>query len=530
MLNTTPIKKTNSTTRPLRILFASSEVHPLMKTGGLADVSANLPKALGELGLDVRIVMPAYYDTLEKAGPLKKVARLSVQSQEVIILETTLPETALKVWLVAALPFAGRRGDPYTGAYNKERPDNAQCFNLFCQVVSEIAVGLTVGNGKPSWQPAIVHCNDWQTGLVPVHLLQKPYAPPTLFTIHNLAYQGLFPYSTFLELGLDESLWRFDALEYYDQLSFIKGGITFSKWVNTVSPHYADEITTPDFGKGLDALLRYRRESFNGILNGIDPDEWNPANDKHIENNYDANTITRKKKNKSALQKSFGLTQAPHIPVFGWVGRLAKQKGIDLLIESLPALLKLPMQLVIIGSGDKDSEEALKRWSDHYPDKMAVFIGFDETIAHRIIASADFFLMPSRYEPCGLTQMYSLRYGTVPVASKVGGLVDTIVPLSTESVKQHASTGILFDIEADDSLSSSGADGSLPSAGADGSLPSAVDRALQLYENQALYQRIQLNAIRQDFSWHQSAEHYLEVYRRILQPDSSHQQQAISPL
>lgn len=510
----------NNNNDRLKVLFASSEVYPLIKTGGLADVSFNLPKHLAEIGVDIRIVMPAYYDTLiklrqENRDLLSVVSPLQEGIKEFSILETTLPQTThpqstqpqttITVWLIETAEFSERPGNPYVDVNGTEWTDNAHRFSLFCDAVTAIARGID----ELKWLPDIVHCNDWHTGLVPAQLsLYKP-SPATLFTIHNIAYQGLFPHSTFVELGLDESLWRYDALEFHNQLSFIKGGLVFSDWVNTVSPHYAKELTTAKFGHGLDAILRHRQASFSGIINGIDLNEWNPRNDPHIKVHYSEKTLEQKKSNTIELQRAFKLEIKQETSLLGWVGRLTEQKGLDLLLTTLPELIKLPIQLILLGDGDKNYENALKKWADKYPEKIAIHIGYDEALAHRIIAGSHFFLMPSNFEPCGLTQMYSQHYGTIPIASKVGGLVDTIVNINVDTLANHSATGFLFDDDEN------------------GNLLSAVKSAIKLHQNPSVYRTVQSTAMGKNFSWQKSAQNYLEIYQRIA--DNRKVREAIPP-
>ncbi|MCP3907132.1 MAG: glycogen synthase GlgA [Oceanicoccus sp.] len=479
-----------ATDKPLKVLFASSEIYPLAKTGGLADVAFNLPKTLATLGVDIRWVMPAYKEALDllKQQPIKSIALNGIS-----LLETTLPETKLTLWLVDAPGLFDRSGGPYGDASSAGWPDNAERFYQFCQVISDMALG----RATLDWQPDIVHCNDWHTGLVPAWLRQHPQAPATIFTVHNAAYQGLFPYSTFVNLGLDPALWRFDALEFHDQLCFIKGGLMFADWLTTVSPNYARELTQPLTGSGLDAIFRYRQDTFSGICNGIDTTEWNPEHDHYISQTYDEKTLNDKPLNKGELQKKFNLEQNPNHCVLGWVGRLSEQKGIDLLLDSLGELIKLPIQLVLLGRGDARYEQALVSWAQKHPQQIAVKIDYKDALAHQIIAGADFFLMPSGFEPCGLTQMYSQRYGTPPIASNVGGLVDTVVNITTESLSAGTASGILFSPHNQNSLLS------------------AIKSAIRLYKNPETYRVVQQNAMSKDFSWQRSAQHYKAIYQHI---------------
>ncbi len=477
-----------------KILFASSEAYPLIKTGGLGDVSGCLPPALKALQQDIRLVLPAYREILLRDGKIRTIARLTLPSGRVKILERSLPGSRLKVWLVECPPYFDRPGNPYQGPNGLPWPDNAERFALFCHAICALALDQAGLN----WQPDLVHCNDWQTGLVPALLSRQSERPATLFTIHNLAYQGLFPESVFPTLNLPWAFWSPHALEFYGQLSFIKGGLVFADRINTVSPTYAKEIQTPEFGCGLDGLLRYRRNRLSGILNGIDKG-WNPARDPALVENYSIRNLEGKRKNKLALLRESGLPSKGNRPLLAFIGRLVEQKGIDLLLEILPRLRELPAQIIFLGSGEKRYEEALQRLARDHCDDIAVHIGFDEQLAHRIEAGADIFLMPSRFEPCGLNQMYSLRYGTPPVVHRVGGLADTVVDTTPATLQNGTATGIVFD-RPDDAT-----------------FMEAVKRAVLLYQQQEGYWRpLQQQGMRQDFSWRRSARSYLELYQQTL--------------
>ena len=414
-----------------KILFVTSEAHPLMKTGGLGDVCGSLPQALQTLGADVRLLLPGYRDSRAQAGQLKPVAQITVPllTQPVTLLEGKLPGTDIQVWLIDFPPAYDRAGNPYLDAEGHPWIDNAARFSLLAQV----AVAIARGTAGLAWKPDVVHAHDWQTGLVPALLAEDTVRPATVFTIHNLAYQGLFPYESFLSLRLPASLWSLDALEFHGQLSFIKGGIAFADRVNTVSPTYAREIQTPESGHGLDGLLRHRAARLSGILNGIDDQIWNPARDPILASPYSLQRLAHKAPNKAALQKEFNLPVDAQVTVIGIVSRLAHQKGIDLVLDALPVLRELPIQLVILGTGELEYENALRAEAARTPDRLAVFAGYDEAVAHRIQAGADLFLMPSRFEPCGLSQLYALRYGTVPLVCHVGGLADTVVDATAQA-------------------------------------------------------------------------------------------------
>ena len=321
--------------------------------------------------------------------------------------------------------------------------------------------------------------------------------PSTVFTIHNMAYQGLFPGNTAATLNLSGKLWHPAGLEFHEMLSFIKGGLVYADEITTVSPTYALEIQTPEFGYGLEGLLDHRKEFLGGIINGIDMDQWNPETDPYIAQNFTAATLSKKLGNKSELQQRFALPVNNRVPLFGLIGRLVEQKGIDLILECLPEMATMDIQFVLLGSGDKDYEKQLQKLAQLYPDKIAITIGYDESLAHLIEAGADIFLMPSRFEPCGLNQMYSQRYGTIPIVRKTGGLADTVVDTLPETIASNTASGIVFN-EASSSA-----------------LLEAIKRSLILYSFPDTWKKMQVNAMKKDFSWQRSAEQYLALYENI---------------
>ncbi|MGH8502505.1 MAG: glycogen synthase GlgA [Gammaproteobacteria bacterium] len=475
----------------MKILFAGSEVYPLIKTGGLADVAASLAAALNALGHDVKIMLPAYRDVLAAVDDAETIASLRLMDQAITLRRTRLADT--EVWLVDAEPF-NRAGNPYLAEGGKPWRDNAARFALFCRAVAAAAMG-TAGL---EWRPDLLHCHDWQSGLVPALLASEARRPAIVYTIHNLSYQGLFPQETFFELKLPESLWSPEALEFYGQLSFMKGGLIFSDRITAVSPGYAREIQTPEFGCGLDGLLRSRAAMLSGIVNGIDTDAWNPAVDPYLARPYDIDSFDNKQANKQALERAFGLPPRPDALLIGMIGRLVEQKGIDLLLDGLPALVKLPARVVLLGTGQPEYERALHDWQRRHPQTIGVRIGYDEALAHRIEAGADVFLMPSRFEPCGLNQMYSQRYGTVPIVRRTGGLQDTVTDTNPESLAAGTATGFVFD----------------EATGA--ALLAAVNSALALYATPHRWRALAANGMRRDFSWRRSAADYLSVYDQAL--------------
>lgn len=481
----------------MKILFAASEATPLIKTGGLADVAGSLPRALRDLDDDVRLALPAYPAVLQATDRTTVLAELQVPGHpaKLRILSAHSQHLDVPLYLVEAPGLFDRAGGPYTDETGQDYPDNALRFASFARAVVALALGQV-----DHWRPELVHCNDWQTGLVPVLLAGETQRPATLFTIHNLAYQGLFDKQTFEDLALPRALWSMQGLEFHGRLSFIKGGIAFADMVNTVSPSYAKEICQPELGYGLDGLLRHRGNRLVGVLNGIDSRTWDPASDPHLPAHYDLQDLDGKASCKAALQEAFGLPQDPQAQLFGHIGRLVPQKGADLIISILPSLMAAGQtQLVILGSGDPLLEDAMRRAAGNYPDRVAVHIGYNEPLAHLLEAGSDVFLMPSRFEPCGLNQMYSLRYGSIPVVHNTGGLADTVIDATSHALFDEAATGFVFE-----------------HPDADG-LWWAINRAIELYRRPKVWwEKLTLSAMSQDFDWRVSAEHYRELYRYAL--------------
>jgi starch synthase len=476
-----------------KILFVSSEAHPLIKTGGLADVSGSLPKALAQASQDIRLVIPNYKN-LKVHGEVHYLCTLRVDNRDVSILETRLPASNVIVWLVDYAPFFALPGtNPYLDEQGSAWTNNAERFALFSRVAVEIAMNRVNFN----WKADVVHCNDWQTGLVSALLSLESYRPATVFTIHNMAYQGLFPSSQYYSLSLPSQLWHPDGLEFHGMLSLIKGGVVYADRITTVSPTYALEIQTPGFGYGLDGLLRYKQDVLSGILNGIDIEQWNPQTDTAIAQCYGINTLEQKQVNKTALQEKLSLPVNPQLPVFGLISRLVEQKGIDLILECLPEMVAMPMQFILLGSGEASFEQRLQNFAHLYPEKIAVTFGYDENLAHLIEAGADIFLMPSRFEPCGLNQLYSQRYGTIPIVRETGGLADSIEDALPESLANNTATGISFH------------------QASPGALMEAIKRAMILFDNKEIWRGLQYNSMSKDFSWRNSAMQYLALYDEI---------------
>jgi starch synthase len=475
-----------------KILFVTSEAHPLIKTGGLADVSGSLPKALAELGEEVRLILPNY-QAIKSTEDVFYKSTVRVLNIDVNILETRLPGSEVIVWLVDYAAFFDFPGNPYVDEKGEPWANSAERFALFCRVAVEVAMD----RAYLDWSPDIVHCNDWQSGLVPALLSLESRRPATVFTIHNMAYQGLFPKKTYTALNLPKSLWHIGGVEFNDRLSFLKGGLVYADHITTVSPTYAAEIQTAEYGYGLEGLLAERKAVLTGIINGIDAEHWDPESDPALPAPFNASTLNKRLLNKTALQEKLALPVNQKIPLFGLISRLVEQKGIDLVLACLPEMLALPLQFVLLGSGDKAFEQQLLDLAANYPDKMAVIIGYDESLAHLIEASVDVFLMPSRFEPCGLNQLYSQRYGSVPIVRNTGGLADTVIDALPESLSNKTATGLVFN-EA-----------------TGGTLMEAIKRALLLYSLPKIWKQLQINGMQKDYSWNISAKQYMTLYEQL---------------
>jgi starch synthase len=478
---------------PLSVLFVTPECAPLVKTGGLGDVSAALPAALRELGVDARILIPGYPQVLAAGPEPVELARVAVLDRGVRLLDTQLPNGVPVV--VADCPdLFAREGGPYQDAEGQDWSDNALRFGLF----SKLAALLACNESPFDWLPDVVHCNDWPTALTPVYLkhLGEPHAA-TMITIHNLAFQGVFTESQAMGLRLPRAALGPHELEYWGKVSFLKGALTCADAITTVSSTYAREIQSEAQGMGLDGVLRARFKDLHGITNGIDTSEWDPQSDPHLSSPYGPLTLERKYNNKMTLKRRLGLSGLNDKPLLGMVSRLTQQKGVDLLVAATPALMAMGAQVIVVGVGERDLVSAVRSLPVRYPGDFAVVNEFDESLAHQVEAGCDMFLMPSRFEPCGMNQMYSQRYGTPPVANATGGLVDTIEDdARSESTKP---TGFLMDNTTS------------------GALELAVQRAITAWKDQRRWRTIQLNGMSKDFGWEQSARKYVEIYRRMVQ-------------
>lgn len=487
-----------------KVLYISSEAYPLIKTGGLADVSGSLPTALLKNSQDIRLLLPAYPEVLKninssKTPKIKILAESSYYNLPVKIIETRLPGTKVIVWLVDCPAVFNRPGGPYTDQYGQEWSDNALRFAIYCHA----AVDIALNNLSLMWKPDIVHCNDWQSGLVPALLSLHKNRPATIFTIHNLAYQGVFDHQTFIELQLPNELWHMDGLEFYDQLSFLKGGIAFADKITTVSPRYASEILLSKYGYGLDGLLKHRQTDLSGIINGIDEKHWNPGTDSFLKQKYNRRTLNNKTINKTSLQSEMSLTVDDSIPMIGMVSRLVEQKGLEIILQSLKILFNLPCQLVILGTGEIHYEVQLSKWAKSNPDRFKVVIGYDESLAHQIEAASDIYLMPSTFEPCGLNQLYSLRYGTLPIVTHVGGLADTVTDATEKNITAGSANGFILKEQSSSALIET------------------IRTALKLYQKPDIWHQLQITAMSCDFSWQTSSEHYISLYEQVLKNQNS---------
>ena len=482
----------------MRVLFASSEMFPVVKTGGLGDVTFSLPHAISDLGVDVRVALPAYRSVLEEVEGLRVAGWLPLASgEEVRILSARHSAIEVPLWLVDAPSLFDRVGQPYTDPHGHDWGDNARRFSVFseaCAMLADDRLGI-------DWRADVVHANDWQTGLLPAFCALLPTPPRTLFTVHNLAYDCQVDFRTFNELGLPTYWWSMEFGEFYGRLSMLKCGLVFSDLITTVSPRYAQEIRTSEFGYGYAPVLDRYADKLVGVLNGIDDKTWDPATDTFLEAHYHAAGKIRsgKRANRTALLAAMGAsTEAPATdgPLIGSVGRLVYQKGIDLLLDAIPNLLaSSDARFVFVGSGDREIEQRLLALTPAHPQRVFAHLGYSERLAHLVEAGCDLFAMPSRYEPCGLNQMYSLRYGTPPVVRDTGGLADTVIDASPRTLARQEANGFVFEEATAEALQA------------------ALERAFELFRNPKQWMKMIKIGMRSDYGWRRSAEQYLLLYR-----------------
>ncbi len=483
----------------MRILHVAAEVFPLVKTGGLADVVAALPVALAEQGADVRLLLPGLPAVMDGVQGARTVIDVGAcfGALRVRLLLARLPGSKLPVYVIDAPYLYRRGGSPYQDDRGEEWPDNLQRFAL----LGWLAAHLAADDADPQWAPDIVHAHDWHAAMACAYVAEHgPTQATTVFTIHNLAFQGLFPMHDWPLLGVASRLMSPSGLEFHGQFSFMKAGLQFADHVTTVSPTYAREIATHEFGCGLDGVIRGRGSDVSGILNGIDETVWNPATDPAIAQRYDAERMAGKLACRRALQAELGLASDDHALLVALVSRLTAQKGLDLVLAVLPDLVRDGVQLAVQGTGEPALEAAFRMAQQAHPGRVHVHVGYDEARAHRLIAGADMIGVPSRFEPCGLTQMYGLRYGTLPLVRRVGGLADTVVDATADAMALGTATGFLFDTPT-------------PAA-----LERCVRRAMQVRADPAQWATIQASAMAQKLSWAGPARQYMHLYEGLQRP------------
>ena len=484
----------------MRLLLASSEVHPYSKTGGLADMAGALAKALAQAGHRVGIVTPLYQGVREHFGGLKSLdlpldlpLGLARFRGEVWTLE---PHPQLTVYFIDQPEFY-QRSSLYQ-AHGLDYPDNAERFLFFSKAIALLALHL-------AWKPEVLHLNDWQTAFAALlieHQRRQPQGQPgprTCMTIHNLAYQGQFPPGQYALANLPWTYFTPQGVEFYGKVNCLKAGIVFADVITAVSPRYAREITTEEFGCGLDGLLRARQDALFGILNGVDYQQWNTANNPFLPHPYSLGDLSGKVADKLELQKEFGLPPDPAVPLFGNIGRLVEQKGVDIMLDALEEMFSANLQFVLLGTGSPGFEKAYLDLARRFPSRAAVRIGFNEGLSHRIEAGCDFFLMPSCFEPCGLNQMYGLRYGAIPIVRATGGLDDTVIDPREDAARAN---GIKFSEYSPQALAK------------------AIRKALALFQEPEALAHFRANAMAADFSWAQTANNYLAVYEKAMQRNS----------
>ncbi|QLG88298.1 glycogen synthase GlgA [Chitinibacter bivalviorum] len=475
----------------MQILHVCAEMFPLLKTGGLADVSGALPIALRPLGADVRVLLPGFPAIMQGLDISGEVVSLHSFAGELRILFGQTAE-GVGVYVIDAPHLYARGGNPYQDGNQHPYSDNHVRFAVLGWVAARLAEGV-----DPFWRPSVVHAHDWHAGLAPAYIAAVGHPARTVFTIHNLAYQGVFSPSDFAAVDLPAHFFSVNGVEFHGHLSFMKAGIYFADRVTTVSPTYAHEIAGAEQGCGLDGLLRDRGEALSGVLNGVDDAIWNPANDALIATSYSAEKPTAKAKCKAALQLSMGLQENSDAPLFAVVSRLTEQKGLHLVLERLHEITSRGGQFVLLGSGDANMEAAFRVAAAANPTQIAVKIGYDEAFSHQIMAGSDVIMVPSRFEPCGLTQLYGLKYGALPLVRRVGGLADTVVDCSLENLQEGIATGAVFDGFSGDELAR------------------GIRRMFALWARPKEWKAVRKTAMSRDFAWHAAAEQYLQLYRAL---------------
>lgn len=486
----------------MNVLFVTSEAYPLIKTGGLADVSGALPSALQAMGIDIRILIPGYPAVLSNILDTQRIGSLQALPNQAMveILLGNMPDSHVPVIVIRCPELYERDGGPYVDTQGHEWLDNPARF----ATLSRVAALLTsIETPLKDWAPDIIHCNDWQSALTPAYLhfmgLTRSIKPQvkTMLTLHNMAFQGNYAPGWLHGLGLPDESYQVNGVEFYGQLSFLKAGIFFANKLTTVSPTYAQEIQTDNFGFGMQGLLSDRNKDLVGILNGLDIEEWNPATDPHIARTYDAEHISHKLEVKQGLQQELGL-EFSDAPLLGVVSRLTHQKGLDLLPKIAPSLIAQGCQIAVLGSGEPYLESQFKALAAQYPQQVSVTIGYNEPLSHRMMAGVDLFIMPSRFEPCGLNQMYGLRYGTPPVVNHTGGLADSVTNTKASTLADHTANGFVMQSPTVEHLQNT------------------IQKALTYYQDKATWQQIQRNGMKLNLGWSKSAQQYIDLYRDML--------------
>jgi starch synthase len=477
----------------VRVLSVASEIYPLVKTGGLADVTGALAKALAAEDVAVTTLVPGYPAVVKALpAPATVWSTPDLFGGEARVLAGSA--AGLDLFVLDAPHLFARAGNPYTGRDGKDWPDNAFRFAALARAAAEIGSGAMSG-----YRPDVVHAHDWQAGLAPAYVhYGRGHRPATVMTLHNLAFQGKFPRALFAALDLPPAAYSLRGVEYHGGISYLKAGLQFADRITTVSPTYAAEISTPEDGMGFDGLLRDRADRLSGILNGIDDDVWNPATDPCLAANYDARDIAARAANTAALQARLRLDQNPHALSVGVVSRFSWQKGLDLLLAALPGLVRSGAQLAVLGAGDAELEVAFLDAARAYPGRVGCFIGYDEPLAHLIQGGASALLVPSRFEPCGLTQLCALRYGAVPIVARVGGLADTVIDANEMALAAGVATGIVFTPPTRERLER------------------ALSRAAAVFRDPSRWARLQANGMQTDVSWRRPARRYANLYRDAL--------------
>jgi starch synthase len=477
----------------IRALSVASEIYPIIKTGGLADVVGALPTALKAEGVEVRTIVPGFPGVMRALGTAQEALYYpNLHGGPARLLSGSSGE--LDMFVIDAPHLYARPGNPYVTPDGKDWPDNAARFAALGRVAADIGLGAV-----PSFVPDIVHAHDWQAGLTHAYLrYSERSGPTTVMTVHNLAYQGQFPRDMLSALGLPPESFTIDGVEYYGAIGFLKAGLVFADRITTVSPTYAAEIQSPEEGMGLDGLLRARAGQLSGILNGIDTSVWNPATDPQIASTFSSEELEKRLANKVGLQRRLGLRIAPDAFLLGVISRMSWQKGLDLLLANLSAITSDGMQLAILGSGDLDLQSHYKAAAGSNPDQISASIGYDENLAHQIQAGVDALVVPSRFEPCGLTQLCALRYGAVPIVSRVGGLADTVIDADEAAIAGGTATGVQF---APVTLEN---------------LADAIRRASALFHDKPAWRNMQQAGMSVDVSWRNSARQYARLYRQIV--------------